>query len=98
MASSRWCHDRGPDAGSPSCLAEILVAEPLEIEGDGGVRHVGDGFGRRRPQLEIRLDRTEQSDVVAFLLAQVPLLLEHVAVCLDQVASRTDRAGDAGKR
>src|SRR5438094_10353870 len=98
MASSRWCHDRGPDAGLPSCLAEILVAEPLEIEGDGGVGHVGRRFGCRRPKLEICLDPPEQPDVVAFLLAQVPLLLEHVAIGLDQVAPRTDRTGDAGKR
>src|SRR5258705_3265064 len=97
MTSPGWCHEGGPDAGTPSRLAEILVAEALEIEGDSRVGPVGRRFGRRRPELEICLDGAEQPDVVALLLREIPLLLEYVAIGLDEVAARTDRAGDAGK-
>src|SRR5258706_12636798 len=98
MTSPGWCHEGGADAATPSRLAEILVAEALEIEGDSRVGPVGRRLRGRRPELEICLDRAEQPDVVALLLREIPLLLEHVAIGLHEVAPRTYRAGDAGKR
>ena len=47
---------------------------------------VVDVSGRRRPEREVGVDRRGQSDVPAGLLGQEPLLLEDVAVGLDEVA------------
>ena len=81
-------------------LDRILVAEPLEVERDRqvGGRPVRGRLRRRGAELDVRLDRPVEPDVAPGRLRQVPLLLEDVAVGLDEVAAGPDGAGDPGER
>ena len=66
--------------------------------GNRGCVVAADDLRRRSPEGEVGIDRGGQAGVIAGLLREVPLLLEHVAVRLDEVARRADRLGDPGQR
>ena len=54
-------------------------------------------FGRGRTQPQVRVDRPSEADVGAGELGQDPLLLEHVAVRLERVATGPDGRDESGQ-
>ena len=91
---------RSPSTGRSASSAASRSLDEVERRADRGrpSRAVAAVSGRRRPEREVGLDRPVEPDVAAGRLGQVPLLLEHVAVRLDEVAARPDGAGDPGER
>jgi len=54
--------------------------------GEGGRVVAANDLGRRCPERQVRVDRRREPDVVSRLLREVPLLLEDIAIRLDDIA------------
>ena len=76
--------------GSVARPDRLPPGRPIDVERDAGVVGRDVRLRRRGAETQVRIHRGREADVLAGELGEDPLLLEHVAVGLERIASRPD--------